>query len=87
MDSKDQNLDLTQTKRIYFCPFQSIFIYWIGPNKHLAYKQSRHIDLHKILIGPAVLCLCYTGGARLDTSHSQRLNNGKSLGTGRCEVQ
>jgi len=26
MDSKDQNLDLTRTKRIYFCPFQSIFL-------------------------------------------------------------
>jgi len=28
MDSKDQNLDLTRTKRIYFCPFQSIFVCW-----------------------------------------------------------
>jgi len=28
MDSKDQNLDLTRTKRIYFCPFQSIFMCW-----------------------------------------------------------
>jgi len=28
IDSKDQNLDLTRTKRIYFCPFQSIFVYW-----------------------------------------------------------
>jgi len=26
MDSKDQNLDLTRTKRIHFCPFQSIFV-------------------------------------------------------------
>jgi len=26
MYSKDQNLDLTRTKRIYFCPFQSIFV-------------------------------------------------------------
>jgi len=24
MDSKDQNLDLVRTKRIHFCPFQSI---------------------------------------------------------------
>jgi len=29
MDSKDQNLDSTWTKRIYFCPFQSIFVCWI----------------------------------------------------------
>jgi len=29
MDSKDQNLDLTRTKRIHFCSFQSIFVYWI----------------------------------------------------------
>jgi len=28
MDSKDQNLDLTRTKWIYFCPFQSIFVCW-----------------------------------------------------------
>jgi len=28
MDSKYQNLDLTRAKRIYFCPFQSIFVYW-----------------------------------------------------------
>jgi len=28
MDSKDQNLDLTRTKRINFCPFQSIFVCW-----------------------------------------------------------
>jgi len=27
MDSKDQNLDLTQIKRSHFCPFQSIFIF------------------------------------------------------------
>jgi len=26
MDSKDQNLDLIRTKRIHFCPFQSIFV-------------------------------------------------------------
>jgi len=29
MDSKDQNLDLIRTKRIYFCPFQSIFVYGV----------------------------------------------------------
>jgi len=29
MDSKDQNLDLTRIKQIYFCPFQSIFIGWV----------------------------------------------------------
>jgi len=28
MDSKYQNLDLTRAKRIYFCLFQSIFVYW-----------------------------------------------------------
>jgi len=28
MDSKDQNLDWTRTKRIHFCPFQSIFVCW-----------------------------------------------------------
>jgi len=28
MDSKDQNLDLTQTKRIHLCPFQFIFVCW-----------------------------------------------------------
>jgi len=28
MHSKDQNLDLTQTKRIHFCSFQSIFVCW-----------------------------------------------------------
>jgi len=26
MDSKNQNLDFTRTKRIHFCPFQSIFV-------------------------------------------------------------
>jgi len=29
MDSKDRNLDLTRTKRIYFCTFQSIFVCWV----------------------------------------------------------
>jgi len=29
MDSKDQNLDLTRTKRIHFCLFQSIFVCWV----------------------------------------------------------
>jgi len=29
MDSKVQNLDLTRTKRIHFCPFQSIFVCWV----------------------------------------------------------
>jgi len=28
MDSKDQNLDLTRTKRIYLYPFQSVFVCW-----------------------------------------------------------
>jgi len=28
MDSKYLNLDLTRTKRIHFCPFQSIFVFW-----------------------------------------------------------
>jgi len=28
MDSKDENLDLTRTKRIRFCLFQSIFVRW-----------------------------------------------------------
>jgi len=28
MDSKVQNLDLTGTKRIHFCPFQFIFVRW-----------------------------------------------------------
>jgi len=37
MDSKDQNLDLTQSKRIHFCPFQSIFVCWEVINAmHLA---------------------------------------------------
>jgi len=27
MDSKDQNL--TRTKRIHLCPFQSIFVCWV----------------------------------------------------------
>jgi len=29
MDSKDQNLDLTRTKRIHFCPFELIFVCWV----------------------------------------------------------
>jgi len=29
LDSKDQNPDLTRTKRIHFCSFQSIFVYWV----------------------------------------------------------
>jgi len=29
MNSKDQNLDLTQIKRIHFCPFQFIFVCWV----------------------------------------------------------
>jgi len=34
MDLKDRNLDLTRTKRIYFYPFQSIFVCcpWIDVN-------------------------------------------------------
>jgi len=28
MDSKDLNLNLTRTKRIHFCSFQSIFVCW-----------------------------------------------------------
>jgi len=30
MDSKDQNLDLTRTKRVYFCPFQFVFVCWVA---------------------------------------------------------
>jgi len=32
MDSKDQNLDLTRTKWIHFCLFQSIFVCWAVTN-------------------------------------------------------
>jgi len=32
MDSKDQNLDLTRTKWIHFCLFQSIF--WANRHKY-----------------------------------------------------
>jgi len=37
MDLKNQNLDLTRTKRIHFCPFKSIFICWAG----IEYSETR----------------------------------------------
>jgi len=40
MDLKDQNLDLTRTKRIYFCPFQSIFVCWVEIEIGLEFNQS-----------------------------------------------
>jgi len=33
MDSKDQKLDLTRTKRIHFCPFRFIFVCWEGKTR------------------------------------------------------
>jgi len=43
MDSKDQNLDLTRTKRIHFSPFQSVFI-WVT---HIF--NIHNIFRHKVL--------------------------------------
>jgi len=49
MDSKDRNLDLngiwTRTKRIYFYPFQSIFVYWVYQNgdSPMIRKINHHI--------------------------------------------
>jgi len=44
MNSKYQNLDLTQ-KRIYFCPFQFIFIYWaVEMVNRLLRESNRHIN-------------------------------------------
>jgi len=39
MDSKDQNLNVTQTKWINFCLFQSIFVCWEG-----IYFTKTHIE-------------------------------------------
>jgi len=41
MDSKDQNLDLTRTKRIHLCPFQFIFVCWVYPDSKFNSFHSR----------------------------------------------
>jgi len=44
MDSKDQNLDLTRTKRIYFCLFQSIFVCWAAGDSRpltITFRRAR----------------------------------------------
>jgi len=48
MDSKDQNLDLTRTKRIHFCPLQSISIHFclLGkkPETFTAYEIAHSFE-------------------------------------------
>jgi len=41
MDSKDQNMDLTRTKRIHFCPFQ--FILFAGVRSKTRFWNSTNI--------------------------------------------
>jgi len=54
MDSKDRNLDLTRTKRIYFYPFQSIFVYWE------TYTEA--IFRYSLQILQITFCSCLTFG-------------------------
>jgi len=45
INSKDQNLNLTRTKRIHFCPFQFIFICWVA-----LHRSRKHATLSECCI-------------------------------------
>jgi len=44
MNSKDQNLDFTRTKRIHFCSFQSIFVCWEWKWRIVDKNHAKFVD-------------------------------------------
>jgi len=53
MNSKDQNLNLTRTKRIHLCPFKSNFrllgpLYYIQWHQNLIFSACRKMDVSSL---------------------------------------
>jgi len=89
MDSKDQNLDLTRTKWIHFCPFQSIFVYWeVQKRSYFCFLLINDIQiLTSILLliwgrFPHFHCLIYIG--RNESIVRWELDSWLQLGAATC---